>query len=548
MKKDTERKNWLSNRIGLVLFGIFYLVSCVMVFLHTSAEKVVDPELKTLTFAHWNLEDGFREGFNEAIRLFEELKAKEGQKVKIIQTTVPVRGYRQWMMTQLIGGSPADLMKYQGGSDLLNQYFHPLSEYISQPNPFNKGTPLQGVPWKDTFIDGMRNAMDPVYSEYYGVGTYFHTFRMFVNMDLLEKATGSRKLPANLREWLDICEKIKEYGIKVGKPVIPIGVRGFDKATLNFLFSYYLSQMGGNLNDTATLYCTAIASATDVTSAITNPELKKRLLASVDIIKEIGQYFGEGFTATDLEQTKFLFFAGMVGFFPEGTWNGYSMVKNSPFEVEVIPIPSLGKGHKYSKYFTGKLTEMGVGVGGNFAIPKATKHFDLALEFLQFITSYKINQLVMNECKWPPAVKQAKYEGLMRKFQPILDGYRLRVPTPFSSGNNTKRKMLECLEDIIIEDSPDAQQKFWKNYISRIPMLNTELKNSLTGDQRSFLELADYRTRTDLDLLRSNISKKERRKLALKESISFENYVERLRLMFEKERQIKELDKLKEQN
>ena len=37
---------------------------------------------------------------------------------------------------------------------LYNQYFTPLSPYVGNPNPFNVGSPLEGVPWKDTFVDG----------------------------------------------------------------------------------------------------------------------------------------------------------------------------------------------------------------------------------------------------------------------------------------------------------------------------------------------------------------------------------------------------------
>jgi raffinose/stachyose/melibiose transport system substrate-binding protein len=539
-----NKKNIFQNS-GLILAGIFYLISIIFVFYNSSAPDIIDPSVKRITLAHWNLEDGVREGFDEAIRRFEALKASQGEKVKVVQTTIPFRGYQQWFLTQLIGGEPADVLKYVGGSEILNQYFIPLSEYINRPNPFNKGTVMEGVPWKDTFIDGMSNAMDPVYSEYYGVGTYFHTYRVFVNMDLLEKATGSRKLPRDLSEWMNICKKLKEYGLKTHQPIIPIGVRGFDKQTLGRLFSYYLSQLCGNFNDEYSKYCLPKASAADILTALTKaPASRKRLLAAVDIIREIGQYFGKGFTATDLEQTKFLFFSGLVGFFPEGTWNGYSMVKNSPFEVGVIPLPVIGKKHKYSKYFTGAISEQGINVGGAFGIPKATKHFDLALEFLQFITSYETNQMIMNRCKWPPAVKQARYEGLMKKFKPVLSGNNIEVNIPFYVNRKSRLKMLESLENIIKDNSGKAPDEFWNGFVKRTALLDDELKESLIVKQRNLLEQEMHRTSNAVILLDPGTGKADKRKAVLKNNIAFENYVERLRLYDENERMLRELKKL----
>ena len=213
-----------------------------MVYININSKEIIDSEVKTITFAHWQLEDGFREGYSEAIKEFEKIKAAQGQKVKVIQTTVPVRGYQQWFLTQLISGNPADLMELYCSSEVRNQYFTPLSQYISRPNPFNKGTEFENIPWKDTYIDGMDSALDSAYAEYFGVGTYFHVYRLFVNLELLEKATGSRNLPETLDQWLKTCAQMKEYGKRINTPIIPIGVRGFDKETIRYLFQYYYDQ------------------------------------------------------------------------------------------------------------------------------------------------------------------------------------------------------------------------------------------------------------------------------------------------------------------
>lgn len=275
MAGEKTKKSKLQS-FGLLLAGAFYLLACVMVLINSNGSSLLRPGVKTISFAHWQLEDGFREGYAEAIRLFEEYKRKQGIKVRVTQTTVPFRGYRQWYLTQLLGGKPANVIELTGNSDMRNQYFRPLSVYIGKPNPFNNDTPFEGVPWKATFHDGMNAALDPNFGEYFGVGAFSAVYRIYVNLDLLQKATGSMKMPENLDEWLKICDKIREYSKKIKSPVIPIGVRGFDKRTLNYLFSVYFSQTNGDLNDCAAFDCNPSPSAGDIlATALKNESSRK---------------------------------------------------------------------------------------------------------------------------------------------------------------------------------------------------------------------------------------------------------------------------------
>ena len=529
-KSDEHTGSSKFQKLGLIMGLAFYIVSAIMVASIQKGGSILDKNVKTITFAHWQLEDGFRQGFDEAIKMFEEYKAKQGQQVKVLQSTVPVQGYLQWFMTQLVGGDPADVIELHWSFDIRNQYFTPLSQYIGNPNPFNKGTPLEGIPWKDTYVDDMRGGLDQNYAEYYGAGIYIHTFRMYVNMDLLQKATGSRKLPKTLTEWLTICEKMREYGKKAGKPVIPVGVRGFDRGTLGQLLGYYQSQLNADLNDILPEFCDD-ASTLDIFKALQERKLsKEKQLAAISIVAEIGKYFCDGFPSTDLEQTKFLFFAGKVGFFPEGTWNAFSMINNSPFEVEIIDVPVIGPDHKYSKFFAGRPSEQGAGVGGLFGIPKASKNFDLALEFLQFITSWKVNQATMVEhCKWLAAVKEIKYTGIMQKMQP-LQGSRIgSIGFPFSFGTQSGKKMLEAIEASIINKIPDPQEYFWKDFIRRIPEMHDELIEMIENEKRNMLNIETMRSTVALGLKQSEQSHRDAGRLKIRTQMNFENLVTRYR-------------------
>ena len=549
MAKLDDSRNSDFNRVGLIMALTFYAVSVVMVVLNTAdGNGLMKDDVKRIYIAHWHLEDGYREGIDDAIRQYEALKAKEGVKVRIIQSTVPVRGYQQWFVTQLISGDPADIVGIlSGSSQTQNQYLVPLSPYVSEPNPYNLGTPLAGMPWKDTYVDGMNSSLDPIYAEYFGIGTYFHVLRMFVNKELLIKATGSSKMPTTFEEWLEDCRQLREYGRKIGKPIIPIGVRGVDKATLETLFRQYYSQLNGNLGDAPSWFGTSGPSTYELFSRLADGSLeRRRLLEAVDLTKELGRNFCDGFSAMDLEQTKFLFFTGNVGFFPEGTWNAWSMVKNSPFEVDVINIPIIGSDNPYYKDFTGETSEMGVGVGGKFGITKASRNFALSLDFLRFLTSYKINQMTMMDyCKWPPAVLKAEYKGLLEKFRPSQGGGRLPLIPPFALDKKSRTKMLETLEQIIVADIPEPGKYFWRQFIANIPYMIDETKDAIGNGERQFFDLEGQRSCTNLGLLRDDLARKTRTGLESRQIMGLENLVDRIRQNYLAGSGLAALEKLK---
>ncbi|MFH1613560.1 MAG: extracellular solute-binding protein [Planctomycetota bacterium] len=508
---------------------MFYLAAVLYVHFIGKNKDALGPAVNTITLAHWQLEDGYREGFNEMIRRFEALKAKQGRKVKVLQTAVPWRGYEQWFLTQLVGGNPADVAELLAPDYMLQEYFNPLSEYIEKENPFNKGTVLEGMAWRDTFVDGMDASanLTAKYADYFGVGTCFHVYRLFANLDLIEEATGSRKMPQDLPEWLDICKKVKEYGKKTGQRIIPIGVRGFDKSTIDHFFEYYFGQVTGNLNDNDARFCEGRAEVDEILKKINdNPAVAEQLLVPVCIVKELGQYFCDGFSSMDLEQNKYLFYSGNTAFFAEGTWNAYSLVKNCPFEVGIGRIPPIGHKSKYSKYFTGKVSESGVGVGGFFGIPKATKHFDLALELLQFMTSYEMNQLTMGSCKWPPAVKKAKFEGILKSFEPEIEGNLRMLDLPFRTKlrYSSDIKMCEALEEVIISDVDNPGEYFMKRFREYKDLLIKECNEDEQFHYRSNIDRELQRSQIAVALLRENLSEKQIKTLHKRIRVIAESY------------------------
>ncbi|MFH0911073.1 MAG: extracellular solute-binding protein [Planctomycetota bacterium] len=528
-EKEIETRMSLFQKFGLLVASVFFLVSVFYVHFMGPTKVEYEPGMTILNLAHWQMNTGFREGFEEMDREFEAIQAKKGRKVKIIQTTIPGRGYQQWLITQLVGGEPADVIENPYEGAIRDQYFTALSPYLGKPNPFNKGTPLEGIPWKDTFIDNMEGAFDVFYADYYGLGVAFFAQRLHVNVDLVEKATGSRKLPTDLVEWVETCQKIQEYGERIRKPIIPIGVEGLDRSTLNFLFVQYYSQTSGNLMDRDSRFCECFVWGADILQGIKNGTVNTdRLLAVVDILREIGQYFQPGFTTMGLEQTTYLFHQGQVAFLPGHSANSYSLIANSDFPVEIIPIPPIGARHKYSPFFTGRVTESGNKVEGLFGIPKATRHFDLALELLQFMTSWKINQETMASCNWAPAVKFAHYSGFMKAFEPYLGGNPV-VWDPWRHvwDSRSHRKRNEIIEEIIQKNILHPQEYFLEEFRKYKHYMVEELGETLTEYQRANLMREMRRSQLTVGLWQPDLDDAERGRVTLRGELVREDYAER---------------------
>ena len=78
MKQDDSIQNSKFQKFGLLLAAAFFVLSVIMVIRnHGGMSVVFSPDTKVITFAHWQLEDGFREGFDAAIKIYEKEKAEQ---------------------------------------------------------------------------------------------------------------------------------------------------------------------------------------------------------------------------------------------------------------------------------------------------------------------------------------------------------------------------------------------------------------------------------------------------------------------------------------
>lgn len=505
------------QRLGYAATLAFFLFSTVYA-LFINVPELAEPGVRQITVGHWMSETGVREGFDAVFREFERRKAAQGERIRITQSTIPGRGYKQWFVTQLLSGEPTDLiaMSWETNPGFIKQYFIPLTPYIGQPNPYNDGTPLEGMAWQDTFMDNMESGrvlMGQRTAECFQIAWSYNVHRVYVNLDLLESATGSREPPQDLAQWLADCEALEAYGRQTGQTVIPIATRGIDRGTLMDFTWVYFSQLNGVYNDAAPRRAALMSRM--VGRLLTSPTDRRRMLSVVLVLQSLGRYFGEGFQAVDREQALFRFASGQACFYYTGSWIAAALLEVCPFDLGVITLPVVGHNHALSNYYTGPVTEGGLGGGVSFGIPKASPGKETLIELLQFMTSYEQNQVIASYCKFPPIVKEARFEGILQDFQLVVEG-KEDVTFPFqASGHHGSafRRFLSDVEKAIVTQDPNAPAMVFEGWLERRSQMRSELAESLESYRRLMADAERERTQRAAALRPAELPEAERTKL-----------------------------------
>ncbi len=238
------------NVVGFSLLALCFVLSIARVVKRKTME--LDPDVRYLRIAHNVQEDGMQRGLQAAARAFTKMYPD----VVVEQIVVPARVYTSWTNTMLIGEQAPDLMLNETvfGEQMI-KYFESYNRLMDQPNPYNEGTDLEGVPWRNTFIDSLegRPAFLPMNYSYYGVPLTASTTRMLYNRNLLERITGSGEPPDNYEDFIDLCNAIHAYAKEEGRRLIPVAGSGTSDFLVRHLIMSQTQRLALELDQTRRL-------------------------------------------------------------------------------------------------------------------------------------------------------------------------------------------------------------------------------------------------------------------------------------------------------
>jgi raffinose/stachyose/melibiose transport system substrate-binding protein len=514
--RSSDRRQKIRNAVGLALLAVVFTWSIVVVARRTfgpTSETSLVGDKKVIRFVHWQLEAGYMQAMDEARRQYMRLHPD----VVVEQIDVHERAYYQWVQTQLIGRTAPDLIenRFQGG--LIVRYFVPLTTIVEEPNPYNsrawderlkalvvedraraiRADParsdaekerlirevqreadepregdLEGVPWRETFIDGMMGAYQIELRDYYSVPTSVFTMRIYANKDIVKKATGEAKAPKTLGEFFRLCRAIEDYARKNDLKLVPIAGSNYTESMFrnkyNTMGTWGTLEAQDDDHDAGVTYGERVlAVQTDRIPLETDPYLE----ATHKILYDICRFYNRGFMAANRDESVFLFAQGNAAMIATGTWDAGSLWQQAQgdFEIMVFDFPVPGPGEPYSNVVAERVTEAGTMVQGLYSLSRFSRHPDVALDFMKFLTSRRINEDINRKFRWFPGVRGARTEDILKPFEPKLEG---------------------VYEIFIFKYLPDIELRYeqqYKDFISDVPPADRPYAEYLDEHYKQFM-------------------------------------------------------------
>ncbi|HWL51639.1 MAG TPA: extracellular solute-binding protein [Chthoniobacteraceae bacterium] len=476
----------LFNFIGLALLALCFAASLVRTLSrHASTSEDGQPQRITIRFAHWQLEDGPREAFARIAAEYSRLHPE----VRIEQLPIPERVFSSWLVTQLVGGTAPDIIELGKGLEIgqLVRYFVPLSDLAEAPNPYNHGTPLEGLPLRETFFDGMEGGYNPLLLEYYGVPISGGSIRLFYNLELLERITGSRRLPRTSGELMALCEKIARHAAKEGVPLVPIaGSRYNAPFLMEALFSSQTQKLAETLNPPGIIDGNPVAQASGYLEGRWNLR-SDAVRSGLTLMREVGRAMQPGFSQIMRDDATLLFVQNRAVMICTGSWDATSIRRQITFPLGVSPIPFPSPNDPvYGPHTLGARSEAGVNAGISFGLTRYSSHPEVAADFLLFLASRQANQLWTDVSGWIPSILTTRPGPEVEPFLPVLEGWLPGLMPSISKGFadtsrlfNTSFHLLvspfgsvEAMIDTLEDDYPEAiRRDLERERLKRIQIL-----------------------------------------------------------------------------
>lgn len=418
------KKRRIRTPIALGLLLLSYLTASWLIF--TRTEPLGSDRPIKLRLAHWQLERGIPGGYEAIIKRYEELHPD----VDVEQVIVPSTIYRQWLRSNLTGGTGADLIEYGAFlgniNDVPTRYFEPITELLTAPNPYNRGTPLEKVPWRLTFTDGLWGSRinNPDPGQLYAVTISQGSMRLFANRDLLRAITGRDAAPQNLDEFRALCAQIRDYAQRTGRTVRALaGSRDNAAWLLGLMMQTPVVGLNHQLDHEGFLNRNNRQAIADYLAGrwdYSRPEIR----ATLALAKELTAEMRPGFLQLGRDDAVQEFARGEAVFIFTGTWDKGTVMELAPFPVEVMRFPQpTPTDSRYGPYIVGRVSDGIAATGPDICLNRASPHRAQAIDFMHFMTSVEGGRIFMESVGTISGIVGVEAAPELEVYRAQTDGY-----------------------------------------------------------------------------------------------------------------------------
>jgi hypothetical protein len=107
-----------------------------------------------------------------------------------------------------------------------------------------------------------------------------------------------------------------------------------------------------------------------------------------------------------------------------GNWDYQGIVSQAPFSIGLFSFPFPGpEDPRYGSHTLGRMSEAENSMRGAFALSKRSRHPDVAIDFLRYLTIRTGNAKFVRLSNWLPVVREVECSNQVRSFLPYLGGY-----------------------------------------------------------------------------------------------------------------------------
>ena len=406
--------------VAFSLLAVAYAAASFLAFRRNLDEHRTDRV--TIRLCQWQLESGVRDAIDAIIKRYEELNPR----VHVVQIAVPDRAYLPWVQTQMVGGNGPDVVEYSWPWPDTARNFLPITDEVMKPNPYNKGTALEGVPWRDTFIDGMQSPDNYVQSlgQYYGVSMCTGQSRIVYNRELLKTITGHDEAPRNYREFMAMCEAIKAHAQQHNLNLSPLAN---SRTTHIMMTTESVAFMSWHVSERLDFKHKLKLEPEDIGRSLLREEWtydEPEVQAGFSVLKEIGAVSTPGFQQRERDTALNDFFSRRAVMVVAPGYEASSLKALCPFPLGAFRFPYAREDDPvYGRFAKGPFGEGQVQTGMPFYLNRWSKHRAEALDFMKFLGSQEGSTIFTRVSDWLPVVNGVQPSDFASKFQIQAEGY-----------------------------------------------------------------------------------------------------------------------------